>query len=232
MTQLFAAFVLAAGVAAADLPLTASRLVAGPNSRVTLTSTADQPITAWGLATITHPADGRTHREVEIADGYLSEATHGLPGAVERLERLAPGQSRDITLDPVPDGGSVEVVAVVLDDGTALGDEAVIREIFTRRAKERDALGAVANAFRDVLRAQRGVAALDALRERLTTIAQREQSLPCRAAIDAVETYRRKTADPAAIDQSLGMYAAFVAREYEIAMKHAQRKRAPGALYH
>jgi hypothetical protein len=224
MTRVFAALILAAGVAAADLPLTASHLVAGPNSRVTLTSKADQPITAWGLATITHPADGRTHREVEIADGYLSEATHGLPGSAERLERLMPGQSRDIPIDAVPEGGTVEVVAVVLDDGTALGDESVLREVFARREKERDALGAVANAFRDVLRSQRGVAALDALRDRLTTIAQREQSLPCRAAIDAVETYRSKSADPAAIDQSLGTYAAFVAREYEIALKHAQRK--------
>jgi hypothetical protein len=58
----------------------------------------------------------------------------------------------------------------------------------------------------------------------LTTIVQREQSLPCRAALDAVETYRNKSDNPAAIDQSLGTYAAFVTREYEIAMKQAQRK--------
>lgn len=226
MTSLFAALVLLAGVAAADLPLTTSHLVVGPNSRVTLTNTADQPVTAWGLATITHPADGRTHREVEIADGYLSEATHGLPGSVERLERLMPRQSRDISLDPVPEGATVEIIAVVLDDGTAIGDDTVIGEIFARRVKERDALGAVADAFKDVLRSRHGVAALDALRDRLTAVAQGDQSsLPCRAAIDAVETYRSKGADPAAIDQSLGTYAAFVTREYEIATKHAERKR-------
>ncbi len=224
MIHLLAALTVVASVSAADVPLTASHLVVGPNSRVTLTNTADQPVTAWGLATVTHPAGGRTHREIEIADGYLSEVTQGLPGASTRLERLAPGQSREISLDPVPDGATVEVIAVVLDDGTALGDEPIIREIFARRVKERDALGAVAAAFRDVLRAQQGVAALDALRNRLTTIAQREQSLPCRAALDAVETYRAKSANPAAIDQSLGTYAAFVTREYEIAMKQAQRK--------
>lgn len=224
MIHLLAALTVVASVSAADLPLTTSHLVAGTNSRVTLTNTANQPVTAWGLATITHPAGGRTHREVEIADGYLSEATHGLPGATERLERLMPGQSREISLDPVPEGAAVEIIAVVLDDGTALGDESIIAEIFARRVKERDALGAVADAFRDVLRTEQGVAALDALRNRLTTIAQREQSLPCRAAIDAVETYRRTSADPAAIDQSLGTYAAFVTREYEIARKHAERK--------
>jgi hypothetical protein len=224
MIDLLAALTIVAGMSAADLPLATSRLVVGPNSRVTLTNTADQPVTAWGLATITHPAGGGTHRDVEIADGYLSEATHGLPGATERLERLMPGQSREIALDPVPDGAAVEIIAVVLDDGTALGDEPIIREIFARRVKERDALGAVAGAFRDVLRSEQGVAALDALRSRLTAIAQRDQSLPCRAAIDAVETYRNRSADPAAIDQSLATYAAFVTREYEIAAKHAQRK--------
>ncbi len=230
MICLLAAFAIV--VAAADLPVTASHLVVGPNSRVTLTNTADQAVTAWALATVTHPADGRTHREVEIVDGYLSEATHGLPGATERLERLMPGRAREIALSPVPQGATVEVVAVVLDDGQAAGDETVLREIFARRAKERDALGAVAEAFKDVLRSEHGVAALDALRGRLAAIAQREESLPCRAAIDAVETYRSTRSDPAAIDQSLGTYAAFVAREYDIAAKHAERKRTPEAFHH
>jgi len=218
------ALTILAAVNAVDLPLSTSDLVTGPHSRVTLTNKADQAVTAWALATVTHSTGGRTHREVEIADGYLTEATHGLPGSTERLERLGPGQSRQIALDPVPEGATVEIVAVVLDDGTALGEEPIIGDIFNRRVKERDALGAVADAFRDVLRNQQGVAALDALRSRLTAIAQREQSLPCRAALDAVETYRVKSGDPAALDQSLGTYAAFVTREYELAVKYAQRK--------
>ena len=224
MIALFAALALVAGVAPADLPLATSHLIVGPNSRVTLTNTASQPITAWALATVSQQAGGRTHREVEIADGYLSEATHGLPGAAQRLERLMPGQSREIALDPVPEDGTVKIVAVVLDDGTALGDETVIGSIFARRVKERDALGAVAQTFQDVLRSAHGIEALDALRSRLTAIAQREESLPCRAAIDAVDRYRTARSDPAAIDQSLGTYAAFVTREYDVAMKHAQRK--------
>jgi hypothetical protein len=225
MIDLLVALAIVGWGNAADLPLSTSGLVTGPNSRVTLTNTADQPVTAWALATVTHSAGGRTHREVEIADGYLSEATHGLAGSTDRLERLGPRQSRQITLDPVPEGASAEIIAVVLDDGTALGEEPIISEIFSRRVKERDALGAVANAFRDVLRSQQGVAALDALRSRLMTIAQREQSLPCRAALDAVETYRSRSANPAALDQSLATYAAFVTREYELAAKHADRKR-------
>jgi hypothetical protein len=47
------------GWSAADLPLSTSGLVTGPNSRVTLTNTADQAVTAWALATVTHSAGGR-----------------------------------------------------------------------------------------------------------------------------------------------------------------------------
>ena len=71
-----------------------------------------------------------------------------------------PGQSRDIPLDPLPPGATVEVIAVVLDDGTAIGDEQVIAPIFAKRAKERDALKAVVDAFNEVLPAEHGAEAL------------------------------------------------------------------------
>jgi hypothetical protein len=212
-------------LAAADLPVTLSQVVTGPSSHVTLTNTAGQAVTAWALATTTRAETGRTRREVETADGYLSEITHGLPGSSERLERLLPRQSRQIALDPLPAGAAVEVIAVVLDDGTAIGDEQVIASIFARRARERDALRAVIDAFNDVLQTRHGAEALDALRDRLTAIAEREQSLPCRAALDAVETYRGRGGSVDAIDQSLRTYAAFVTREYELAAKHAQPKK-------
>jgi hypothetical protein len=207
------------------MPLTATHLITGPSSHVRLTNTGQQPITAWSLAVVTHAEGGRTHREVETADGYLSEITHGLPGASERLERLMPGESRDITLDPVPDGAEVDVVAVVLDDATAVGDEPLIASIFAKRALERDALHAVVDAFNDVLSSKHGQEALSALQERLTVIAQRDASIPCRAAIDAVQTYARK-GSAEEIDQSLRGYAAFVTREYQLAAKHSQRKQA------
>jgi hypothetical protein len=219
-----AAITILGGVAPADLPLTVSHIVTGPDSRVTLTNTAAQPVTAWSLATITRASNGRTHREVWTADGYLSEVTHGLNGASERLERLMPRQSREITVDPLPDGATVEVAAVVMDDGTAMGDERELQLIFDHRVKERDALRAVVEAFDDVRRAQHGTAALDALHDKLSAIAQRAESLPCRAALDAVDTYRARGGEPEAIDQSLGTYAAFVTREYELAARHAQRK--------
>ena len=212
-------------LAAVELPLTADRLVTGPKSHVTLTNTANQPITAWALAVTTHPDPGRTHREVETVDGYLSEATHGIAGAPERLERLMPGESREIALDPLPDGASVEVAAVILEDGTAIGDDVILTPMFERRAKERDALGAVAQTFSDVLASTHGPAALDALRARLDALPNRNE-VPCRAAIDAVDTYKQRVADrtPEQIDESLRTYATFVTREWELAKKAATRR--------
>lgn len=217
--------ILLAHLTAADMPLVADHLVTGPNSRITLTSTANQPITAWALAVTTHPVPGRTHREVETVDGYLSEATHGLAGVPERLERLMPGQSREIALDPVPDDATVEIAAVVLEDGTAIGDDAIVAPIFARRVRERDALGAVAQTFADVLASAHGAAALDLLRSRLDALPSRAE-VPCRAAIEAVDTYRQRVTErtPDQIDESLRTYAAFVTREWELAKRASTRK--------
>jgi hypothetical protein len=207
---------------ASDMPLIVGQPVPGTPGHVQITNTGRQAVTAWSLATTTH-TDGRTHREVFTADGYLSEATHGLAGSSEQLERLLPGQSREFQLDPLPTGATVDVLAVVLDDATAAGDEQVIASIFARRVKERDALRAVVEAFGDVLPRARGVAALQALQDRFTAIVQREESIPCRAALDAVQTYAHRD-NPDEIDRSLRTYAAFVTREYELAVKHSQRK--------
>ena len=206
----------------AEMPVTVSHLVTGTPSHVQVTSASRQPVTAWSLETKVVSGD-RTHREVITSDGYLSEATHGLAGAEERLDRLMPGQSREIPLDPLPQGAGVNVIAVVLDDGTAVGDETVIASIFARRAKERDALGEVANGFKDVLQTKQGADALAALRERFAALAQRDDSVPCRAALDAVQNYARK-GNAEELNQSLQTYAAFVTKEYELAVKHATRK--------
>lgn len=215
-----------AAVSAADFPLVADRLVTGPNAHVQLTNTGKQAVTAWSLATTTKGSDGRSIRQVETVDGYLSEVTEGLPGSSARLNRLMAGQSREMALDPLPPDASVQVVAVVLDDGTAMGEEQAIAAVFERRIRERNALGAVVAAFNDVLPATQGMAALAALRERLQAIAQHEASVPCRAALDAVETYQQRAnaGGAATLDDSLRTYAAFVARQYELARKHSERK--------
>jgi len=222
----FASTVLVAAVAyAAEMPLKVSDVVTGPQSHVRLTNTASQPVTAWSLAATSRGDGGRTHREVYTVDGYLSELTHGLPGAAEHRERLMPGQSRQVPLDALPAGTSVEVVAAVLDDGTAIGDEQALAPIFATRARERDALKAVADSFADVLPAKHGAEAVTALKERLTVLVQRNDALPCRAALEAVQSLERgMPADQ--IDQSLEKYADFVKRQYELAAKHAQRKQA------
>jgi hypothetical protein len=163
------------------------------------------------------------HREVYTTDGYLSEVTHGIPGSDPRLERLLPGQSRELPLDPLPAGSTVEVIVAVLDDGTAVGDEDVIAQIFAKRVRERDALKAVVDAFAEVVPASHGTAALAALKQRFAALVQRDESIPCRAALDAVQQYERQgSADD--IDQSLRTYAGFVQQEYQLAAKHASRR--------
>ena len=222
---LLASTVLSAAIVfAADLPLKVSDVVTGPQSHVRLTNTGSQPVTAWSLAATTQESGG-THREVYTVDGYLSELTHGLPGAAEHRERLMPGQSRQIPLDQLAAGTTVEVVAAVLDDGTAIGDEQALSQIFANRARERDALKAVADSFTDVLPAKHGAEAVAALKERLTALVQRNDALPCRAALEAVQSLERgMPADQ--IDQSLEKYADFVKRQYDLAVKHSQRRQA------
>lgn len=220
---LASAVALSAVLAAPEMPLRVSDLVIGPPTHVRVTNSSAQPVTAWALAATSRNPNGGTHRQVYSADGYLSEVTHGLPNSNERIERLMPGDSREFPLDPLPPGSTVDVIAAVLDDGTAVGDEETLRAIFEKRARERDALKAVVDAFGDVLPATHGADALSALRERFAALVQRDDALPCRAALDAVQTYQRKTnADD--IDNSLRTYADFVAREYALAQKHAQRR--------
>jgi len=207
---------------AGEIPLSVSDIVTGTPGHVRLTNTSRQPVTAWSLAT-SASSNGRTHREIHTTDGYLSEATHGLPGAAERLERLMPGESRQVPLDPLPPGATVDVIAAVLDDGTAVGDEEALSAIFAHRVKERDALAAVVAAFKDILPARHGAAALAALRERFAALVQRDDAMPCRAALEAVQTYQQKT-NGDEIDRSLQTYAAFVTREYDLAARHSQRR--------
>ena len=181
-TTLASAVLLSAVVFAAEIPLQVSEVVTGPQSHVRLTNTGSQVVTAWSLAASTTNA-GHTRREIYTIDGYLSELTHGLPGAEEHRERLMPGQSREVPLDALPAGATVTAVAAVLDDGTAIGDEAALTQIFANRMKERDALKAVADAFAEVLPARHGADAIAALTERFNALVQRDDSMPCRAAL-------------------------------------------------
>jgi hypothetical protein len=205
------------------MPLTVSDLVTGPPTHVRITNTSSQPVTAWSLAATSKSPAGRAHREVYTADGYLSEATHGLPGSNAKLERLMPGEAREFPLDPLPAGSAVEVIAAVFDDATAVGDEEVLAQIFAKRVKEREALKSVVDAFAEVLPARHGGDALAALKQRFAALVQQDDSIPCHAALDAVQQYERQTS-PEALDQELRTYGDFVTREYELARKHATRR--------
>jgi hypothetical protein len=204
----------------------ASHLVTGPNSHVELTNTSDQPVTAWTLVVTTMEKDGRTHRATETIDAYLSEVTKEFSGMSDKVDRLLPGQTREIVVDPAGAGATAEVTAVVLQDGTALGDPETLASVFAHRASERDQLREVVAVFDGVLPSTHGVAALEGLKRGFALQTPQGESAAHQAAREAVDLYLQR-ATPAtsdAIDQLLRKYADIVRREYELAEKHSHRK--------
>ena len=215
----------AAWLSAAGLPLVASHLVTGPASHVELTNTGTRPVTAWSVAITTHPEDGRTRRVVQSGDAYLAEVTRDLPRSSPHLDWILPGQSRRLPLDPQPADATAEVMAVVLEDGTALGEPGTLKAIFDHRIAERDELRKVVDIFNAVLPTEQGAAALQELKMRFSGMAQDDESTAYRSAREAVSAFAQKAAVNAdEADHSLRTYAAFVQRQYDVAVKHSVRK--------
>ena len=152
--------------------------------------------------------------------------TRSLPRAPNHLDWLRPGESRTIPVDAAPSGATVEILAVVFDDGTAWGDAKAIKTFFDQRATERDELGKVVATFDAVLPGQKGTAALEELHRRLAMPAGREESPPHRSAREAVETYlqKAKSGDSEDTDRAVRIYADFVRKQLQLAVKHAQPK--------
>jgi hypothetical protein len=193
---------------AADLPVVASRLVTGPNSHVDLTNTSDQPVTSWTIV-VTTEQGGVTRQVRRTVDAYLAEVTKDLPGMSVAVDRLMPGQTREITLDPAAPGTKVEVTAVVLQDGTALGDEEILESVFEQRARERDQLREVVEVFERVLSSSKGIPALEGLKRAFAVQTPGAESPPHQSSREAVDAYLQR-ATPATED---------------LAEKHWQRKR-------
>jgi len=210
---------------AADAPLV-GRVVPGSNPRVELTNTGDRAVTGWSFAVVSPTATG-THREVHSADVYLSEVTRGLPQSSEHLDWLRPGQSRTIAVDAAPAGASVQIVAVVLEDGTAVGDADTIASFFAHRAAERDELKRVVDTINASMQTKHGMAALEDLQRRFADGAgAANESPPHRSAREAVAAWQQKakTASEEDVGRSIRTYVEFVTKQYEAAAKHAQRK--------
>lgn len=220
--NLAASLTLAVAVAAAEFPATV-RLMPGSPARVELTNTGNQPITAWSFTVSTPTANG-VHHETYQADVYLSEVTGNLPGAQPHLDRITPGQSRALPVDAATADAKVELTALVLQDGTAVGDPDVIKKFFEHRAMERDQLRAVAEAFRTVLAAKRGTAALTELKQQFQAAAG--DSVPHRTAREAVDALLRRAqaGNEDEADRSLRQYAEVVAKQYDVAVVHSRRK--------
>jgi hypothetical protein len=199
------------------------RVMPGSPARVELTNTGTQPITAWSFTVATPTATG-VHREGHSADVYLSEVTGNLPGAQPHLDRIMPGQSRALPVDTAGAEASVQLTALILQDGTGLGDPAALKTFFDRRATEREQLRQVADAFRTVLASKRGTAALEDLRQRLRSgIDESEPRRTAREAVDAL-LQKAKAGSEDDADRSVLVYADFVARQYETAVAHAPKK--------
>lgn len=211
-------------LAPGPLPLT-GRLISGPPPQVELKNTGDRAVTAWRFVVIS-PTQTGTHREVHSADVYLSEVTRGLPQSDAHLDWLRPGQSRAVPVDAAPPGASVHIVALVLEDGTALGEPETIASVFAQRAAERDELKKVVDAFNSTLQTRRGAAALEELQQRLAVTGGAEESVPHRSAREAVESWLQKVKadNEGQVEQSVRTYLAFVTRQHEAAVKHAMRK--------
>jgi len=219
------AFLITAALAAADPPL-AGRLVAGAKPTVELRNTGSQAVTAWSFAVSSPNPNGGIHREMHSADVYLSEVTRGLPRAPNHLDWLRPGESRTIPIDAAPSGASVEILAVVFDDGSTWGDPKTLKAFFDQRATERDELGKVVATFDAVLPAQKGVAALEELHRRFAAAAAGEESTPHRSAREAVDAYlqKAKANDSEDTDRAVRTYADFVRKQHDLAVKHARPK--------
>ena len=209
---------------APDVPVT-GRLIAGPPPQVELKNTGTRAVTAWSFAVVS-PTQTGTHREIHSADVYLSELTRGLPRSEAHLDWLRSGESRAIPVDAAPARASVEIVALVFEDGSAVGDPAAIATVFEHRASERDELKKVVDTFNASMQTKRGVAALEELQQRFAAAAGAQESVPQRSAREAVETWLQTAKAGGAddqIDQSVRSYVAFVTRQYEAASKHAKR---------
>ena len=82
----------------------------------------------------------------------------------------------------------------------------------------------MAGIFNDVLQSKHGIAALQELKDRFATATGPQESTPHRTAREAVETYRQRAAagNTDAAEQSMRAYAALVARQYELALRHSR----------
>jgi len=219
------ALALTAALIASDAPLT-GRLSPGAKPTVELRNTGSQTVTAWSFAVSSPNQSGGIHREFHSADVYLSEVTRSLPRAPNHLDWLRPGELRTVPVDAAPAGATVEIVAVVFENGTAWGDAKTIKEFFDHRASERDELGKVAAIFDAVLPQQKGVAALEELQRRFSAATGGQESQAYRSAREAVETYlqKAKSGDPEDTDKAVRIYADFVRKQHQLAVRHAQQR--------
>lgn len=199
----------------------------GSSSHVELANSGDRAVTAWSIAITTRNPNGGFHRVVQTADAYLADVTRNLPRAPQHLDWIRPGQSREIPLDPQPGDATAQVLAVVLEDGSAIGEKTILASIFQKRAAERDALKRVVDTFDAVIPAKRGTTALNDLKARFAGAwaAEKDEPTPQRSVREAVDQFLRQAAqNEDQADHSLREYAAFVKRQYDLAAKHAQRR--------
>lgn len=209
---------------AADPPLTITR--ASTASQVDLRNTGTRPINAWAFAVSTPNPNGGIHRVFYSADVYMSEVTGDLQGAAPHLRVLMPSERRAVPVDAMPADATIQTIAVIFDDNSAVGDEQTIAGLFQKRAADRDELKQVVDAFASVLSSARGNAALRSLQQRFAVGGSAEESAPRRSARDAVNAWLQRPAgaSDADVDRAIQSYVEFVTRQHSVAEKRAARR--------
>jgi hypothetical protein len=194
-----------------------------------LVNNGPSPATAWTIDVNVHRTVGGPSRHSSIGiDNYTVDAVRGLVPAKEVDAKFPqPGQPYAFSImgsfESVPE---VHVVAVVLEDGTAYGDQDVVRQVFERRTAERDAAQSVLAELRGVQRSKRGMAALVDAKARMAIPLANSPGAGMWRLADQNLALKIREAEAGRTDPDLALASVIdtVGREYQAAIKHSVKR--------
>jgi hypothetical protein len=148
---------LSVSTAGQELPLRAHIVsIDAESAEYAVTNESAKAATAWSVEFVIVDSLGVTHRSGRADDTYITAALREIdpqremrwlePQATKVL-KMSGGVSRGATLVRV----EPRVDAVVFEDGTSAGDQAIVEKIFDRRRAERDTYAAMLTLLRSAL---------------------------------------------------------------------------------
>jgi hypothetical protein len=216
---------------AQPLPLLITDVQVNPAGHLeyALLNTTPQPATAWSVALTVRRPDGSLSRRMRITtDSFINEARRGTrPDSAIDEQLLMPNTPRQFTL-PGPFAGTPELTstALVLTDGTSLGDAIAIDDIFRLRVAEREARRQILDQIREVQRSRVGLDALQEAKTRLTHPVSSDMAAAVwenarQQVTILLEQATNNRADPTA---DLARLVARLEREFNATVKHSVRR--------